>query len=411
MKFKRQSMPGHAMQMLLRNFRSYSMLSVTIVLSFSILLGYLAFIDTTLYNDYKELFCAPYQVVLAYQYDSSGASTQAAIHMAQKVAPDLSYYCYFDAPTQLTQYDNVFADLTFLPNGNYPVFKDTYSDVGWNAPIEIKPIQGREQFRLRGNEAIVNESLYYALGGQGEFPVPLSVPFTWSDGSRSVFQLEIVGVFSDRFLDDPRIYYDDSGHQTGRGRIFLSQTCLGEHTAADIDVVRRDVLFQSQDPEAVAQCVRQADCVAVAAYEAQNDAMTYIRIQKATKAVIAAILLVLLGTNLYSSFVNALDSRKFEIGVKRAIGAPASAIVRQFLLEGLAVMVGNILLSVLVVTSVLSAYKGYQALALHTQWIINVSPYSAAVFCICSIALTVVFSLLFAYKSTQVEIVQYLKAE
>lgn len=45
------------------------------------------------------------------------------------------------------------------------------------------------------------------------------------------------------------------------------------------------------------------------------------------------------------------------------------------------------------------------------NWIIYVSPYSLAMFAACTIALTVVFSMIFAYRSTQVRIADQLKAE
>lgn len=39
-----------------RKWKSYALLSVTIVLSFSLLLGYLTFSDSAIYNENKELF-------------------------------------------------------------------------------------------------------------------------------------------------------------------------------------------------------------------------------------------------------------------------------------------------------------------------------------------------------------------
>ena len=77
-----------------------------------------------------------------------------------------------------------------------------------------------------------------------------------------------------------------------------------------------------------------------------------IRAQKTTKALITCAMLLILGINLYSSFSNALNERKFEIGVKRAIGASGFAIVRQFLYESLTVMVANILVSVALVVDI-----------------------------------------------------------
>ena len=62
MKWKHQTALGHAMQMVIRNLRSYTMLSVTVVFSFSILLGYLAFSDSTLYNRYRRQSSTPITV-------------------------------------------------------------------------------------------------------------------------------------------------------------------------------------------------------------------------------------------------------------------------------------------------------------------------------------------------------------
>ncbi len=47
---------AHAVKMVGRNKRSYALLSVTIVLSFTLLLGYLCFVDSQHYNRYKQTF-------------------------------------------------------------------------------------------------------------------------------------------------------------------------------------------------------------------------------------------------------------------------------------------------------------------------------------------------------------------
>ena len=122
-------------------------------------------------------------------------------------------------------------------------------------------------------------------------------------------------------------------------------------------------------------------------------------------------MLFLLGINLYSSFSNALERRKYEIGVKRAIGASGGSIMRQFLTESMLVMLVNIVASILIVVEVLVDYKLYVQLVEGAQWIDSISIHSILMFLVCSVSLTVAFCLLFAYKSTKVEIAQYLKAE
>ena len=414
MKPKRHSLLRHACKMILRNLRSYGMLSVTIVLSFSLLLGYLCFVDAGLYNQYKELFALPPQAVIAYTYDQSPAKMQALEHMVKQIAPSTKMYHYFEASAPLTQFGNVMANLTFLPAGNYPVYGEVFSkDYTWNAAEEIKPLLGKDNFALQSNEAIINESFYAALGGDGTFPLVISVPFTWADGSTTVFPLQIVGVCSDETVpaEHRKIRPDESGQPSGFVQIYLSQTQLENRSVGEIENPRRIAWFYSETPNAVADCANQLQLVVNAACQEQSRATEHIRVQKATKAMIATIMLLLLGVNLYSSFSNALNERKYEIGVKRAIGASAWAIVRQFFMEGMAVMLLNILLSVLLVSNLLCLYKLYQHFALGEQWVIAVSLYSAAMFGICSVTLTLVFSMLFAYRSTQVEVVQYLKAE
>lgn len=52
-KFRFFPIARHAVVMAGRTLKSYALLSVTIVLSFSLLLGYLVYTDSSLYNDYK----------------------------------------------------------------------------------------------------------------------------------------------------------------------------------------------------------------------------------------------------------------------------------------------------------------------------------------------------------------------
>ena len=78
--------------------------------------------------------------------------------------------------------------------------------------------------------------------------------------------------------------------------------------------------------------------------------------------------------------------------------------------------VATILLSVAIIADLAVVYKfirdtvpneyGYLE-----HYVLHITPYSIAIYLICALVLTVVFSLVFAYKSTQVQIVDYLKAE
>ena len=184
-------------------------------------------------------------------------------------------------------------------------------------------------------------------------------------------------------------------------------------------------IVHSDDPEAVADLAETLGCVPDSVYTYQDAALAEIRTQKSTKAIIAAALLLILGINLYSSFTNAMNDRKYEIGVKRAIGASGWGIVRQFLYESMLVMLSNIAVTVAVVVDiglVLKLYREANAITYtaeghirrntnYMDYVLYITGESVAMFAVCALVLTVVFSFIFAYKATRVQIVDYLKAE
>lgn len=298
-----------------------------------------------------------------------------------------------------------------------------YPDHCWTTPLfwwpagDIIWTDGRtaEDIRLDTYEAIINEGLYFALGfDQIQNPV-----YTFRFDSGLELTLQIVG-----YAKDPIPFHLDQENGTeGKSysnHLILSTKLLDAEKdiwAIEETTPNRYIVIHTGDPEQVwnlAQNVGYEEGSSV--FSEQNEALQAIRLEKRNKAIIACAMLLLLGVNLYSCFTNALNDRKFEIGVKRAIGASAFSIVRQFLYESLIVMTVNIFLSVVLVADIFIIYKFFyertpNEWGEYLKWIIYISPQSVAMFAVCAVSLTIVFSLIFAWKSTQVEIVQYLKAE
>lgn len=397
---------AHASKMMLRNRKSYALLSVTIVLSFSVLLCYLGFVDSGTYHDYKEVFAVPGNVVMA-EKQGDHAAFYAFTAMANEAGADL--YTYLSAPTKLSQYGDISAHIAFLPEGNRPVYRQIPRK--YNLPQPVTPIYGCTEMNLHGNEAIVNEKFYVALGSPQEFPFALDVPFYWADGSFTLFHLSVIGVCPDTIFEAEEYYRDETGMLCGPAYIYTTLHVLGEHTGMDMTSPTYTAWLCSDQPQKIVGFGEKLDLTVAAACRAQKEATAEIRAQKATKAFLAIGLLLLLGVNLYSSFANALSERKFEIGVKRAIGASAWSIVFQFLTEGILVMLGNLLVAVGVSVNVLIGYKIYMHFAKGVQWTVTLSGYSVAMFLTCAASLVLAFSLVFAYRSTRVVIAKHLRAE
>lgn len=404
----------HSVLMLWRNRKSYAMLSVTIILSFSLLLGYLAFTDSQLYNRYKHLFSLNPETMIAYSSTDCGDRHYALENQATAADQDAQLYHFYSATIPLVQYGNVYASATFLPSGSYPLYtlgsnwNDQFGNT-YNYCEEIKPIAGRDSFSLVENEAIINQSFYEAVRNGREFPFTLSLPIRWEDGTISTYTVTVVGICDDK--SNSSLSYSEYGTPAGYVQIYLSQSLINESDVERLPITQWNTWICSKNPQVMTDYAKELGMVVHSVIEAQTDAMETMRIQVGTKGTIAAVLLLLLGINLYSSFVNALSDRKFEIGVKRAIGAPGYSIVGQFLIESILVMLINILFSVVLVAEGLIFYKLYQRYVMDYQWSAYVSGYSISMFALCAVTLTLVFSLLFAYRSTQVEVVAQLKSE
>lgn len=390
---------GHALTMLLRNIRSYSMLSVTILLSFVLLLGYLCFTDAQLYNQYKEVFVPPKEITLAYSIGQNDAPTHVALtESIKKQDPDAVCYVYREVNATLVQYSrDLFANVTLLPAGGMPVYRTVFTSNWYLIPWREKLVAGKDNFSLSGNQVIISQELFEVVDPQGELPFSMVLPLQAGDGYLYC-PVEVVGVCA-----------PSRGHNTAL--IYASQELVNSEDLSRLHVSRFYSWIYSKEADTAAFRAENLGLITHSAAKAQNEALKEIRAQKATKGTMAMGLLLLLGVNLYSCFSNALNDRQFEIGVKRAIGARAGDIVRQFLTESLLVMLANILLTVLLVVNLLALYKLYVLLSAGKQWVVYISGYTVAMFLVCALSLTLVFSLFFAYKSTKVEIVQYLKAE
>lgn len=406
----------HSLLMIQRNRLVYSKLSVTVVLSFSLLLAFLLFTDARLYNEYKEIFAQPAEIVLSSIYGKP-AAYRALLSQVKNNIADADYYGYTTIDG-LSEYENGHVNIrcSFLPAGDIPVY--TYNSIDFEeadglflvAPIKL--LGEKQDFDLKGNEVIINESWYNSLiDGGAKTPLRIAVHFDWKDEKSSDWVLLVSGVCAD--TPQEKMLIDKSNLIYGWGRMYLSSELLSRADVGEFDSLSAEysVWVNTSTPEKAIAYARDLDFVAYGVSEAQQAANTIIKIEKESKAYIAAVILVLLGINLYSSFSNALQERRYEIGVKRALGAGKGHIVCQFLYESLCVLLFDTLLSSTLVINLMIGYKAFLAFFAGEEWTIYMSFYSVIMFLVCSLSLSMVFSLIFAFQSTQVEIISNLREE
>ena len=424
---------GHAAKMVRRNLRSYRLLSVTIILSFALLLGYLGFVDSTNYNRYKEVFAQDRSLVFSVA-PTDNYRDRILREKASKIGLTNSILLYGVHGLKL-QIPNVvlssgeamidfgFPTITLVPS-YAPIVYETETDKNYTFdPIEITWIDGKEHedVSLAPDEIVIDNQLYEAIGNTNKgMPHIILIDMDLARKTDAVFR--IVGTIPSKSRMDIAI---GDGAQKGKAslkgdykpHLLLSNEVIHPEELQDGSCTSL-VAFVTDQPELIAKLIESVNPnnAAIGAFKAQDRAKETMKTANRTKALICCAMLVILGINLYSCFENALNARRFEIGVKRAIGASAMRIVQQFLLESILVMIANIVISVSLVADIFVVYKYLyertpNEYGQFLRWTIYISRYSVVMFSVCTIALTLAFSIIFAYRSTQVRIADQLKAE
>ena len=414
----------HSLTMVGRTLRSYMLLSVTIVLSFSLLLGYLGFVDSEIYNEYKHIFQINRGMLKVNDGLGNTAKFEALLEKVSEM-DDTCFYTVYDAFPHMSDGKFTTDEGIILPPRQITTFY--LSGYVWefirhtSDKFDFQWIDGREHdgVDLRPGEAILDLATFYALGlNEMEEPVYTFRFHTYSDECLDT-TVKIVGT-----VDRGGSFFKETADGLDYNSDYFPMLLLpmAGMTYEDIAGLRpgRYAVFYSENPEKIYQLATDIGfevSLSDSVYRWQDAVRETIMTRKSTKALITCAMLLILGINLYSSFSNALSERKFEIGVKRAIGASSFAIVRQFLYESMIVMVVNILISVALVVDVGLIFRLVMPSTagpnnpFYYTYTLYLSPHSIGMFLTCSLTLTVVFSLIFAYKSTQVQVIDYLKAE
>lgn len=405
----------HAAKMVWRNKKRYAFLSVTIVLSFSLLLGYLLYTDSRNYNNYKEIFSRDRSIVILGTEDKSSAYWERVSGQLEKI-PDTHAYpmLYTSLPfignaIDLANPEGRIEGGGITVNALPQQVFGLYGGFGSTLEIQWREGEAREGIRLAPGEALANEALLSMLP---EGAAELSEVFgSHTDPStRHFVSLKLVGTVKPK---------DGGGEaQSAQPTLYVSRAEWNPAEQPDLIWSQRIVIHSAQ-PEKVYQIGKGLGpdtWEPQAVYRDQNEALKKQQQDARIKAILTVGLFLLLGINLYSSFSNALNERKFEIGVKRAIGAGAPQIVGQFTLESLLVLLGDLALSVALVTGAGIAYKFFMErtpddLGRFHVFTLYITPWSVAMFAVCALSLTVVFSLIFSYQATKVQVIDYLKGE
>lgn len=384
----------HSLKMAERNKRGYLFLSISISISFFLLLLYLFGYDTYLYNKYKYAFKAPGDIAIICETDENGSEINRYMKQLEK-EEHVTFYQYCEQPVWLNQYGNCSMAIQRIP-ANIKCFYKYDDNDNSNGIQEVKIPQG--DFYLKSDEMIVEKKFYDILKKQNN--MVLSITQKRKGGKTETKKYKIVGYCED--IHESEIEVNEFGEMTGHMYAFAL------YDAGLEECINRRVLICSDNILSLVQLAQKFQLGAACPFVFQQSAMEEMQKASGDKLLMVITFLFFLSLNLFGNFRNTLEKRSYEIGVKRALGASKKEILGQFLIEGVIVMIGNIVLSAVLVINVLVLVK-YIYFVQGRELILYMNQFSFLTYIICCIFLSFVFSVVFAYQAVNVEIIQYIK--
>ncbi len=129
------------------------------------------------------------------------------------------------------------------------------------------------------------------------------------------------------------------------------------------------------------------------------------------KALIMVIVTIISGLNIFGTMVNSIADRKKEIGVKKALGASDGDIMFGFIVENIINVCIAIILAVAMASILFLGYGYYQRQILYNDYIFVFYPETIILFLTFAISSILGFSLIPAYKASQVNVIDTIRIE
>ena len=390
----------HAILMIKKTYKNYILLSVTAFLSFSFMFMYLLYTDSEIYNKYKWVLSLDNKVVVAHNVNDSSVMEKLRIVEAQfEKMPD-TYYYYNKQCVARTVYE-MDCPVNMYPSYVWGLFEGNTD--GQYYGYERVKLDKEYELEIGIDKAVVSETVYNAIQKTGDKKI-ITLIFMDINGNEFMKTFEIVGTYK----TNTGMVINDSEVNTVIDPVYIN---IGSVNDKEIKIDNVELVTYSERVDQVIELLKENALAFEETKSIQNEALMEKINSIENKYIIVIVLFVLLGINLYSSFENAMNDRKYEIGVKRALGASKFDIMKQFTIEALMIMVANIIAAIFMVLNGILLYKWILNIFKNKVYVIYISKESLILYVVFTISLVVIFSLLFAYRCTRVQIVKYLKEE
>lgn len=383
----------HSLIMIKKKWREYKYLFVTMILSFSFLLGFLVYSDTMLFNTYKDVYSKNESIITI---SNPNIKKKNVVNTKLAGEDGTVYYEY--------EYQGAMSTISDFLNYEIYYVPDRMQMFCWDDTEEIK-VHGKDsKIRLEENEVYVCKSLYKYLKKEEQGIKYIDIPIEYSDSEYEVRRYYVKDWFE---MNNDEITYNFQTNQIeGRASILVPQSSLqGKKIDAEntVEIIYTNNVCEVLSVLSTFGITYNAPC------EWKQIADQSRQVQVGVKMLVVIVLYVLLGINIYSSFANTLNRRKYEIGIRKSMGATNKDIVVQFFCESMCIILMTILVSVACIYWCSLIYKLLMFFFMGERVVLQIGKFSIIIFAISVIFLSAYFSLVFAIQANRTKIILYLK--
>lgn len=386
----------HYGKMLCVNKKAYLLLSLSITISLSILLCTIILIDSNVYNKYKNIEALPYGTMDLYTYEVSEEKNEIIQYLLEQ---ENEYSMYQSADYFLSmysdEYHHIYGTYTYIDSNYFQMYQRYNSDF-----YKYECIEGICEFN-NDTDIIIEKSLSDFLDiNINENPI-LVLPVKNNDSEILYLDFNIVGIVDSNQVN----WINDDDCFLLYSNIFMNYSALFENSYLDT----QGFLVDSINPSVLENSVISLGYNVTSAYRFKNIAQTEKINTVFTKQILLVVLFLILGLNIYGSFMNSLKERYTEIGVKRALGIKKSDIILQFMFEICIVIFINICITIFISSISIWMYKMVLLFYFNTEYIIHFNIYSMLNFIIFSFSILILCGILFSYKASNSKIIDIIK--
>lgn len=420
----RESVLSHALKMIRRNKKSYQRLFFSIFLTFSFLLMMFLIFDTTTFFKERKVLRQPSHIMEA---SFLNASKEEVARYTANLALTSGIRFYKDRDILLsppyTVADSVQLIYHMIPkNFEEIVFKyyeglDTarLSDGG-------KSFQNSESCYLMEDVLPILRGIGLVKDNHIFLPIPRGKEVLMKSievqGSISFPYPDEVWTKKDKKSTDDTLFVLNEGVAQGNIHVWLPEDLIPYGSIhKDLgDKVKEFVSGYSifVDPKYardLATMGRQYNIITTGPELQKMSARYNMMLGIDTKRLVGILVFVLLFMNLSASFTNALKDRRYEIALRRSLGASPWRILQEFFLESAIVNFSAFLLSMILVTAIWYGYRLIVYFRSGLRYTVFLTEGDILVYVLMFLSILIFSGIQFAFQAMQTNIVQALQGE